>query len=135
LVDGRDCTVVAAGMSDGSITILLRVFGVRRQSAASTALWIKSSRDPAEDRTSKAPSPLALCRRTPKSAATRVFAAAADFHHLRSLGILAVFAAVLAVLFGRTITRAVRAFFGIGISHRRDLLRVSLGDGVSIEGV
>ena len=52
------------------------------------------------------------------SAATGVFATAADLHHLGSLGVLAVFAAVLTVRFGMTITWAMRTFVGIGISHR-----------------
>ena len=44
-------------------------------------------------------------------------AAAADFHDVRLLGFLAVFAAILAVWFGGAITRAVPAFFGRFFSH------------------
>jgi hypothetical protein len=53
-----------------------------------------------------------------------MFTATADFHHFRPFGVLAVFTAVLAVRFGRTITGSVRAFGRFGLSHRSDLLKV-----------
>jgi hypothetical protein len=39
------------------------------------------------------------------------------FHNLRSLGVLAIFAAVFAVLLMRAIAWAMRAFIGIVVSH------------------
>ena len=63
----------------------------------------------------------------PVLTATRMLTATADFHHLGFFSFLAVFTTVLAVLFGRTITRWVRAFAGIIVSHRSDLLKVSVG--------
>jgi hypothetical protein len=59
--------------------------------------------------------------------ATFVLTAAADFHHLGFFGFLAIFTTVLAALFGRAITRWVRAFAGIIICHRSDLLKVCVG--------
>ena len=53
--------------------------------------------------------------------------AAADFHHFGFFGFLAIFTTVLAALFGRAITRWVRAFAGIIVSHCSDLLKVSVG--------
>jgi hypothetical protein len=58
------------------------------------------------------------------SAAAVVLTTAADFHHVRLVSFLAVFAAVLAVLFGRTIARPVLAFVGDFVSHDRLLLIV-----------
>lgn len=59
--------------------------------------------------------------------ATSVLTAAADFHHLGFLGFLAIFTTVLAPLFGRAITRWVRAFAGFIVCHRSDLLKVWVG--------
>jgi hypothetical protein len=50
-----------------------------------------------------------LAAAIPELATAVVFATAADLHYFRSLGILTVLAAVLAVFFGRTITRTMRA--------------------------
>jgi hypothetical protein len=61
--------------------------------------------------------PVAAARPHFKSAATGVFTATADFHHLGSLGVFAVFAAVFAVWFGRTIARSMSALFGRIFSH------------------
>jgi hypothetical protein len=46
-----------------------------------------------------------------------MLAAAPDFHHMRCLGFLAVFAAEFAAFFGRTITRPVRAFANVFFRH------------------
>jgi hypothetical protein len=56
------------------------------------------------------------------SAAAVVLTAAADFHHVRLVSFLAVFAAVFAVLFRRTIARPVLAFVGDFVSHDRLLV-------------
>jgi len=48
-----------------------------------------------------------------------VLAIAAYFHHMRLLGLLAVFAAILAILFGRTITGGMRAFCGVVFGHTK----------------
>jgi len=65
--------------------------------------------------------------------AASVLAAAADFHHLGFFGFLAIFTTVLAALFGRAITRWVRAFAGIIVCHRSDLLKVCVGSKGSIQ--
>src|SRR5437764_2940111 len=62
--------------------------------------------------------------------ATSVLTAAADFHHLGFFGFLAIFTTVLTALFRRTITRWVRAFAGIIVCHRSDLLKVWSGRGI-----
>ena len=49
---------------------------------------------------------------------TGVLAITAYFHHMRLLGLLAVFAAILAILFGRAITGGVRTFFGFVFGHK-----------------
>src|SRR5437762_9001070 len=59
--------------------------------------------------------------------ASSVLTATADFHHFGFFSFLAIFTTVLAVLFGRTITRWVGAFAGIIVSHCSDLLKVSVG--------
>src|SRR5437588_8333133 len=69
----------------------------------------------------------ASTKMAPVLTATGVLTATADFHHLGFFSFLAVFATVLAVLFWRTITCWVRAFAGIIVSHRSDLLKVSVG--------
>ena len=69
----------------------------------------------------------ASTKMAPVLTATGVLAATADFHHLGFFSFLAVFATVLTVLFWRTITCWVRAFAGIIVSHRSDLLKVSVG--------
>ena len=69
--------------------------------------------------------------------ATSVLTAAADFHHLGFFGFLAIFTAILAALFGRAITRWMRAFTGIIVCHRSDLLK-GLGrveGSIQFEGV
>ena len=53
---------------------------------------------------------------------TGVLAATPDFHDVRFLGFFAVFAAVFAVLFRRTIARGVSTFPGVFFSHEGNLL-------------
>ena len=55
--------------------------------------------------------------------ASSVLTATADFHHFGFFSFLAIFTTVLAALFGRAITRRVRAFAGIIVCHRSDLLK------------
>jgi hypothetical protein len=54
--------------------------------------------------------------------AAGVLAIAADFHHVRLLGLFAVLAAILAALFGRAITRWVRALGFRVLGHKTSLL-------------
>ena len=73
----------------------------------------------------------------PVLTATRMLTATADFHHLGFFGFLAIFTAILAALFGRAITRWMRAFTGIIVCHRSDLLK-GLGrveGSIQFEGV
>jgi len=65
-------------------------------------------------------------RRAPLLSATSVLTATADFHHLGFFSVLAIFTTVFAVFLGRTITGAMGAFARIVISHRSDLLTVSV---------
>ena len=53
----------------------------------------------------------------PVLTATRMLTATADFHHLGFFSFLAVFTAILAVLFGRTIASRMRTLAGLFISH------------------
>jgi len=46
-----------------------------------------------------------------------MFTTAADFHHLRPFGVLAVFTAIFTAFFGRTVAGAVRAFPLVLFSH------------------
>jgi hypothetical protein len=50
--------------------------------------------------------------------AAGVLAIATYFHHVRFLGLFAVFAAILAALFGRAIARRVRALIFRLLSHK-----------------
>jgi hypothetical protein len=51
-----------------------------------------------------------------------VLAITADFHYVGLLGFLAVFAAVLAILFGRTIASGMCAFCFLVLRHKTTLL-------------
>jgi hypothetical protein len=50
--------------------------------------------------------------------AARVLAIAADFHHMRLLGLFAVFAAILAALLGPAIAGGMRAFIFRIVCHK-----------------
>jgi len=60
-------------------------------------------------------------------AANVVFAAATDFHYMRLLGVLTILAAILAVLFCRTIAGWMRACFFLIFCHKQPLLSGEFG--------
>jgi hypothetical protein len=51
-----------------------------------------------------------------------VLAVATYFHHVRFFGFFTILAAILAILFGRTIARRMRAFVFCVLSHKTSLL-------------
>jgi hypothetical protein len=51
-----------------------------------------------------------------------VLAVATYFHHVRLFGLFTILAAILAILFGRTIARRMRAFVFCVLSHKTSLL-------------
>jgi len=55
-------------------------------------------------------------------ATTVVSAAATDFHHMRLLGVLTIFAAILTTLLGRTIAGWMRAYVFLIFCHKQPLL-------------
>jgi len=79
-----------------------------------------------------------------------MFTTAADFHHLRPFGVLAVFTAIFTAFFGRTVAGAVRAFPLVLFSHnglffswrsknsylnyqgiQADMVRAPIGDSIA----
>jgi hypothetical protein len=51
-----------------------------------------------------------------------VLAIATYFHHVRLFGLFTILAAILAIFFGRTIARRMRAFVFCLLSHKTSLL-------------
>src|SRR5712692_4784428 len=97
-------------------------FYCERRSRTRECVLVTSARGSRSAGQERSDSAVKLLSELPALAASRMFAAATYFHHVRFLGFLTIFAAVLAALFGRTVACPMPALPGWFFGHDSNLL-------------